>query len=55
MNVGDKVEIKDFTGGRWAWLKRHGHITAIDKRCAEVRTDDGENIRDVLEHFRPKK
>ena len=54
MNSGDYVQIKEARGkGRWAWSNRRGHITETDKYCLQVRTDDGETIRDVHEHFRP--
>ncbi len=55
MKTGDKVEIKEHNGGAWQWPKpqRIGHITDVDKHCYSVRTDDGEDIRDVHEHFRP--
>lgn len=57
MKVGDYVEIRTAVGpGKWAWavgkVVRKGHITAEDEHCFEVRTDDGEIIRDVREHFR---
>ena len=54
MNIGDKIEIKEFDGGAWLWRnpQRIGHITAVDRRCYSVRTDDGEDIRDVHDHFR---
>lgn len=56
MNTGDKVEIKEYDGGAWRWAKirpqRRGHITDVDKYCYSVRTDDGESIRDVHDHFR---
>lgn len=52
MEIGDYVEIKQAAGKRWAWTGRKGHITAVDEHCLDVRTDDGENIRDVKEHFR---
>ena len=53
MTTGDYVEIKDFSGGQWKWSDRKGHVTDADKDCLAVRTDDGEDIRDVREHFRP--
>lgn len=52
MKSGDYVEIKDAIGSKWAWRNRKGHIASVDKHCYAVRTDDGENIRDVKEHFR---
>lgn len=56
MNIGDKVEIQGHDGGSWVWAetepKRVGHITGVDKYCYSVRTDDGESIRDVHDHFR---
>ena len=52
MNTGDRVEIKEFAGSRWKWTGRLGHITKVDQYCYSVRTDDGDNIRDVHEHFR---
>ncbi len=58
MNVGDRVEIKEAKGSAgWVWTKkpRLGHITEVDRYCYAVRTDDGENIRDVHEHFRKPK
>ena len=53
MKIGDYVQIKEARGGSgWAWSNRHGHITAVDEHCYSVRADDGEDIRDVREHFR---
>ncbi len=53
MNVSDYVEIKEAVGKHWKWTGRKGHVTKVDKYCCDVRTDDGEDIRDVVEHFRP--
>jgi len=56
LKEGDYVEIKEHSGSAgWVWLKppRRGHITEADKYCFSVRTDDGQSIRDVREHFRP--
>lgn len=53
MNVGDYVEIKEAVGSEWKWTERFGHITGADRHCFAVRADDGEDIRDVREHFRP--
>ena len=61
MKSGDYVEIKEACGaGIWKWTdirgkSRKGHVTEIDKHCLKVRTDDGETIRDVRDHFRPAK
>ncbi len=52
MNIGDYVEVKDADGKNWKWRGRKGHVTAVDKYCYSVRTDDGQDIRDVREHFR---
>lgn len=53
MKEGDYVEIKEFKGSAgWSWTERKGHITEANKYCYTVRTDDGETIRDVIEHFR---
>ncbi len=53
MEIGQYVEVKEAHGaGNWKWTGRHGHVTRIDKHCVEVRTDDGELIRDVREHVR---
>ena len=53
VEIGDKVEIKQAFGkGNWRWTGRKGHVTHVDEHCLSVRTDDGENIRDVREHFR---
>ena len=57
MKTGDYVQIKEARGSAgWAWSTppRRGHITEADKYCFTVRTDDGETIRDVREHFRPQ-
>ena len=59
MKSGDYVEIKEArSAGIWRWTdivgrSRKGHITAADEHCFTVRTDDGETIRDVRDHFRP--
>lgn len=56
MKVSDYVEIKEAAGaGNWKWIGRKGHITDADKHCFSVRTDDGESVRDVREHFRQTK
>ncbi len=56
MKAGDYVEIKEAaSAGNWRWTKRKGHITDADEHCFSVRTDDGEDIRDVRDHFRPAK
>ena len=53
MKSGDYVVIKEAKGSAgWAWTDRKGHITETDKYCHTVRTDDGDVIRDVIEHFR---
>jgi len=52
MNISDYVEIKDASGTTWQWRGRKGHITGVDKYCYSVRTDDGQDIRDVHDHFR---
>lgn len=52
MTTGDRVEVKEFTGSKWEWKKRFGRITRVDMYCYSVRTDDGEDIRDIHEHFR---
>ncbi len=52
MNIGDPVEIKDASGKNLRWRGRKGHITEVDKYCYSVRTDDGQDVRDVHEHFR---
>jgi len=52
MKTGTKVELKEFTGSKWEWTGRMGHVTDCDTHCLSVRTDDGAQIRDVLEHFR---
>lgn len=55
MEIGDRVEIKEFHG-KWKWVHekktRFGRITGVDEHCYSVRTDDGEDIRDVHSHFR---
>lgn len=54
MGIGDYVEVKQAVSkGKWKWTGRKGHITGVDRHCASVRTDDGADIRDVHEHFRP--
>ena len=61
MKIGSYVDIKEHRGGgRWSYEDidgnvRRGHVTAMDEHCLSVRTDDGENIRDVRDHFRPAK
>ena len=53
MKVSDYVEIKEFKGSAgWTWIGRKGRITETDQYCYTVRTDDGETVRDVIEHFR---
>ena len=52
MNTGNYVEIKEAVNNRWQWTGHKGHITAVDKYCYTVRADDGEEIRDVQDHFR---
>ena len=52
MKVGEEVEVKEYRGSRWLFDGRRGHITEVDDWCYSVRTDDGENIRDLKEHFR---
>ena len=51
---GVRVEIKEFTGSKWEWIGRMGTVIDADMHCLKVKTDDGEEIRDVLEHFRTK-
>ncbi len=52
MKAGDYVKIQDAkSGGVWCYVGRKGHITEVDDYCYTVRTDDGETIRDVKEHF----
>ncbi len=52
MNTGEYVEIKESSGNRWRWTGRKGHVIDADKHCYTVRADDGEEVRDVREHFR---
>ncbi len=52
MKTGDYVKILDAKGsGVWCYAGRKGHIVEADKYCYSVRTDGGELIRDVKEHF----
>jgi len=53
MKSGTYVEIKEAKGAAgWAYVGRKGHVVELDKYCLTVRTDDGETVRDVKEHFR---
>lgn len=53
MEIGERVQIKEAVRkGKWAWLKAHGTVTGVDRHCLTVWTSEGEQIRDVREHFR---
>ncbi len=55
MKTGDYVEIMEAKGpGNWKWTKRYGHVVEVGRYSASVRADDGELVRDVLDHFRVK-
>ena len=61
MQTGDYVDIKEArSAGRWSYKDnqghcRRGHIVEVDEYCYTVQADDGEQVRDVKEHFRESK